>query len=131
MKKIILASFLLSVKLTFGQIKNGDFEEWDTTYTAAYSSDLNSIFGVPDPYGGLVTPWVSGSEFGISQTTDSYSGNYALILHNWYNYAKEWITYRDSISYKPQYLQGYFKYITGGVDGLSQGTANIWIFHVN
>lgn len=131
MKKIILILFLFSTKLTFGQINNSGFEVWDTTFTAAYSADLNSIFGVPNPYGGVVNPWVSGSEFGISQTTDSYSGNYSLILHTWYNYGQEWITYRDSLSYRPQYLQGYFKYITGGVNGLSQGTAKITLTRFN
>jgi len=131
MKKFILILFLLSTKLTFGQINNSGFEVWDTTFTAAYSPDLNSIFGVPNPYGGLVNHWVSGSEFGISQTTDSYSGNYSLILHTWYNYVQEWITYRDSLSYRPQYLQGYFKYITGGVNGLSQGTAKITLTRFN
>ena len=131
MKKFIIILFLLSTKLTFGQINNSGFEVWDTTFTAAYSADLNSIFGVPNPYGGIVNPWVSGSEFGISQTTDSYSGNYSLILHTWYNYVQEWITYRDSLSYRPQYLQGYFKYITGGVNGLSQGTAKITLTRFN
>lgn len=131
MKKIILILFLLSTKLTFGQINNAGFEVWDTTYTNVYSPQLSSIFGVPNPYGGTSNNWMNGSGFGISQTTDSYSGNYSLILHTWYGYAEEWITYHDSISYRPFYLQGYFKYITGGINGLSQGRANVTLTKFN
>ena len=117
--------FLLITKLTFGQINNGGFEVWDTTFTGIYSVDLDSIFAVPNPKMGIVNSWVSGSPFGLTQTTDSYSGNYSMILHNWYSYAKEWITYRDIITSTPRYLQGYYKYITGGVDGLSHATAYV------
>ena len=124
MKKFIFIFYLMTTKLTFGQI-NGGFEIWDTTYVNLYSSNLTNVFAVPNPYGGVANHWVNGSGFGISQTTDSYSGNYSLILHNWYNYAQEWITYHDTLNYRPQYLQGYFKYITGGIDGLSQGELKI------
>lgn len=131
MKKYILILFLLISKLVFGQINNGGFEVWDTTFTAVYSNELSSIFDVPNPTGGSLPNWIPGTEFGISQTTDSYSGNYALILHNWYGYANEWVTYRDSLSYRPEYLQGYFKYITGGNNMLSQGKANITLTRSN
>lgn len=113
MKKITLILLLLSAKLTIGQIVNGGFEVWDTTYYHAYTQALTSDYGVPNPYGGKVNHWVNTSPVGICQTTDSYSGNYALILHNWYGYAREWITYHDSINYSPSFLQGYFKYVKG------------------
>jgi len=131
MKKIILIAFILSTRLTFGQIVNGDFEIWDTTYTGNYSSYLSSLFAVPNPKAGVLNHWVAGSPFGVSQTTDSYSGNYALILHNWYNYATEWITYHQPLTNRPKYLQGYFKYITGGVNGLSHGLANVTLTRFN
>lgn len=130
MKRIFLILLLITTKLTFGQT-NGGFEIWDTTYTNAYSSDLTNLFAVPNPLGGIVNSWTSGSSYGISRTTDSYSGNYSLILHNWYNYALEWIIYHDSMSYRPLYLQGYFKYISGGSDPLSQGTAKVTLTRFN
>jgi hypothetical protein len=135
MKKIILFLFLLSSKLTFGQIFNGGFEIWDTTYTACYDSDLISLFAVPDPSGGVINRWPAYySPFttcGTARTTDSYSGNYALLLYNWYHYDYGQITYLDSISSRPHYLQGYFKYITGGATRLSQGTAIITLTRFN
>jgi len=51
MKKIILIFFLLTTKLTYGQI-NGGFEVWDTIGTCGYCSELMNLFGVPDPTGG-------------------------------------------------------------------------------
>jgi hypothetical protein len=135
MKKIILILFLLTTKLTFGQIINGGFEVWDTTYSACYDSDLISLFAVPNPSGGVVNKWPAYyspmTTCGTARTTDSYSGSYSLLLYNWYNYDRGIITYRDSLSYRPQYLQGYFKYITGGVNGLSQGTAKITLTRFN
>ena len=134
MKKIILILFLLSGKLTFGQITNGGFEVWDTTYTACYDSDLINLFAIPNPSGGEVNNWTgynAPNTCGIARTTDSYSGNYSLLLYNWYNYSYGEITYHDSLSYRPQYLQGYFKYITGGVNGLSQGTVKVSLTRFN
>ncbi len=131
MKKIITIVFLLSTSLTFGQIKNGSFEMWDSVYTNTYSADLTSLFGVPNPIGGIINNWTFDYGYGISRTTDSYSGNYSLILHNWYSYAYSGITYHDSLSYRPQYLQGYFKYISGGVNGVSQGSAKVTLTKFN
>ena len=79
MKKTLLILFLMTTKLTFGQT-NGGFEVWDTVYTNTYSTDLSNIFGVPNPLGGIVNSWTASSGYGISRTTDSYSGNYALHL---------------------------------------------------
>jgi hypothetical protein len=126
-------AILLSILpyLSFAQIKNDDFELWNTTFTPAYSTELSSIFGVPDPTGGELANWESGSEFGLCRTTDSYSGDYAMILHNWYGYANEWITYHDTLSQRPQYVNGYFKYITGGDNILTAGTAEITLTKFN
>ena len=130
MKKIILTCFLMSAKLTFGQT-NGGFELWDTVYTNAYSVELADSFGVPNPLGGIVNSWTASSGYGVSRTTDSYSGNYSLILHNWYTYAQETISYHNAISYTPQYLQGYYKYNTHGSNGLSQGKATVTLTSFN
>jgi len=123
---------LLPATISFSQINNGGFEVWDTTYHGIYSSQLYSLYGVPNPLNGKINHWDNGhSSSGVTQTTESYSGNYALILHNWYKEGKQEIWYSDSISYRPQYLQGYFKYITGGRDGVSHGRALITLTRSN
>src|SRR5258708_7724477 len=109
MKKTILLLLLLITKFSFCQIKNGGFEIWDTVYTGTYSGELSSYFSVPNPLAGLVHNWSATSYYGISRTTDSHSGNYSLIVHNWYSYVNQQITYNDSISNRPGYLQGYYK----------------------
>lgn len=117
-------------KLTVGQT-NGGFELWDSVYTNAYSAELADTFGVPDPLGGIVNGWSASSGYGISRTTDSYSGNYSLILHNWYNYIKETITYHNAINYTPQYLQGYYKYNAHGSGQPSKGEATVILTRFN
>ncbi len=113
------------------QIINGGFELWDTTYTGNYSAELSSNYAVPEPLAGVVNHWTPGNGFGMSRTTDSYSGNYALILHNWYSYVQEWITYREAANFTPRYLQGYYKYSTGGANGLSHATATVTFTRFN
>ena len=129
MKKKIFFLFLLTTKLTFGQL-NGDFELWDTIYTGAYTNELINDFSVPNPFGGNTNKWKSKSNegYGVCRTTDSYSNNYALILHNWYGYVQEAITYHDSINYIPNYLQGYFKY---NKVGLAKASAQIILTKFN
>ena len=133
MKKIILVCFLMSAKLAFGQT-NGDFELWDTVHTNDASIELANSFGVPNPLGGIVNNWTAEwNGLGVSRTTDSYSGNYSLIVHNWYSYLQGGISYHNAISYTPQYLQGYYKYNTSGSgsNGLSQGKATVTLTRFN
>jgi len=133
MKKLILIIFLLLTKLTEGQIINGGFEVWDTIGGCSYCSDLMNLFGVLNPEGGIANHWMNGSgnSNGVKRTTDSNSGSYSILLHNWYGQPHGWITYHDSISFKPQFLQGYFKYISNAIDGLSQGTARVTLTRFN
>lgn len=124
----------MSAKLTFGQINNGDFELWDTVYTNDASVALADNFGVPNPLGGVLNGWTAEWEgLGVSRTTDSYSGNYSLIVHNWYNYLQGGINYQNAINYSPQYLRGYYKYNTAGSgsNGLSQGKITIALTRFN
>ena len=130
MKKITLLLFLLSARLTFGQIINGGFEVWDTTYPACYFQELEGEFEVPDPKGGVMNQWSSGW-CGMGQTTDSHSGDYALLLFNWYVDAVGTIEYNGNISSRPLYLQGYFKYIKGGIDHQARGKANVTLTRFN
>lgn len=136
MKKKILILMLLSTELTFGQIKNGGFEIWNSVYTNIYSTVLDTTYAVPNPVGGIIGSWTfyyptDSFGYGISRTTDSYSGNYSLILHNWYNYARQSISYRDTLSCRPQYLQGYFKYIKGGTHAFAQGLGQVTLTRFN
>src|SRR6187200_3747006 len=87
LKKMILFLFLLSTKLTEGQITNGGFEVWDTIGSCAYCTDLINLFGVPNPTGGIANHWKNGTGYldnGVKRTTDSHSGSYSILLHDWY-----------------------------------------------
>ena len=97
----------------FGQtITNGSFENWDTTYYFNGSSDiLDTIYNVETPLRGTLSSWEeNGSSYGMSQTTDSYDGDYALILHNWYQYANQGVNYFSSLNTNPIYFSGHYKY---------------------
>ena len=136
-KKIIMKNTLtillfMTTGFSFGQINNGGFEVWDTVYTNIYSSELNSTFGVPNPLGGGINGWTSNNgNFGVSRTTDSYSGNNSLIIHNWYSYVYQSVFYNDTCSFSPQFVQGFYKYITGNTSGLSHGSAIVTLTRFN
>lgn len=108
-KLIPIVCIIILPLLSIGQI-NGNFELWDTTYTHTYESDLLNS-GVANALGGNPTNWKSEHQFGITRTTDSYLGNYALIVHTWYHYANETISYKQEISETPDIISGYYKYI--------------------
>ena len=131
MIKLILPFFLLFTTLSNAQIINGGFEIWNGIYANTYSSELNNQFGVPNPVGGTIYGWSANAYYGISRTTDGYSGNYALIIHNWYAYAYQSVFYNDTCSIKPQFVQGIYKYITGSTNGLSHGSAKVTLTHFN
>lgn len=131
MKKIILLSALLYSGYASAQLVNGGFEVWDSVFTTSDCTILNGNFGVLNPLAGMVNHWPYSSGYGVCQSTDSHDGNYALVLHNWYGYAQGWITYDDTLGYRPLYLQGYFKYHTGGPNGLSYGNMYVALTHYN
>ena len=131
MKKLITILVMLQMQNASAQINNNSFEQWDTTYVNAYSAELSNVFGVANPLGGTINKWVTSSGYGLSRTTDSYSGNFAAIVHNWYNYAYEWLNYDDTLTSRPQFLQGYFKYITGGANGISHGLITVALTRTN
>jgi hypothetical protein len=96
----------------FGQtITNGSFEDWDTTYFNGTSNLLGTSYNVENPIWGDLSAWEeSFSNFGMSQTTDSYDGDYALILHNWYISSYEDVHYYGSLNSNPTYFTFYYKY---------------------
>ena len=113
MKKLLLILLCLPM-IGFGQtITNGSFENWDTTYYNGASSTLDSTFNVENPLWGTLSSWqgnLSWSPIGLAQTTDSYDGDYALILHNWYQHINEEIHYFGNLNSNPIYFSGYYKY---------------------
>jgi hypothetical protein len=123
MKKLLFIVFIFFTKLSFSQLKNGNFELWDSTYSCPNAATLASLFNVANPVCGSVSNWPSPS-FGISRTTDSHSGNYAVILHNFYGYAYGELNYHDSLSRRPVYFGGYYKYF---VDAATDTHASVWI----
>jgi hypothetical protein len=132
MKKLCY-SFLLCSLLSFsssGQLFNGDFEIWDTTSAACYHNELTDTFAVANVLGGTLNRW-EGGWCGMCQTTDAFSGNYALVLYNWYVHAYGDIRFSDSISHRPLFLQGHYKYILGGIPHQAQGLAKISLTHYN
>jgi hypothetical protein len=118
---ILTVVILLQATQLNSQIKNSGFEIWDTTFTATYQEDLRNNLGVTDAISGYVNSWYNEEWFGLCRTTDAYSGNYSLVLYNWYNYAYQYAEYRDRISEKPQYLRGVYKYITSERNGKPAG----------
>lgn len=124
LKYIFVFIIYIYSQRSYCQFKEG-FENWDTVLTHPYASVLIDKYGVNNPVSGKIKGWRMSSEFGISRSTDPYAGQYALIMHNWYNYAKEEIRYHDSIHFRPTYLSGYFKYITGGGNGKSNGLGTV------
>ena len=96
----------------FGQtITNDSFENWDTTYFNGTSNFLDTVYNVENPIWGTLSSWeeVWGS-YGASQTTDSYEGDYALILHNTYGVANQGVNYFSSLNTNPIYFSGHYKY---------------------
>lgn len=121
---------LIITNPSFGQM-NGSFETWDTTYAHIYSADMIN-YGVTNPLNGSVNKWQGTSgNYGLCRSEDSYSGTYSLIMHTWYTYVNQEITYTNSINYRPQFLQGVFKYITGGNVNASQGKAVVYLTKLN
>jgi hypothetical protein len=68
---------------------------------------------------------------GVVRTTDSYQGTYAIVLHNWYFYAQETLYLHDAISGKPEHLSGFYKYQTGGTEGLARGSLIVALLKTN
>ena len=123
MTKIIVTTLALcTVMVADAQIKNSGFENWSNLMTHVYETEMIDSHNVLNPLNGDIDNWVSDYNVGVSQTTDANSGNYAAIIHNWYNYGKTMITYRDTISFYPGELLGAYKYIS---DPFMSGTINV------
>jgi hypothetical protein len=134
MKKTLLVLLFIPFFGLGQTITNGSFENWDTTYYSNNSSlNLDTIYNVENPLRGTLSSWEEElmGNFGMSQTTDSYDGNYALILHNVYQYAKEEIHYFGSLNANPSYFSGYYKYTDGNTNTTPQAIVSICLYTNN
>jgi hypothetical protein len=133
MKKTLLVLLFIPFFGLGQTITNGSFENWDTTYYSNLTSlNLDSVYNVENPLRGTLSSWEEElSNFGMSQTTDSYDGNYALILHNVYSYLKEEIHYFGSLNANPTYFSGYYKYTDGTTNTIPQAIVSICLYTNN
>ena len=110
-----------------GELNLG-FEEWQD------SSFINSTIGLEPPFEvegralGRLKKWGSWT-YGL-RTTDAYSGNFALVLSDWYGTREDYVAIGEDskptrnnckdcgapIDFKPLILKGYYKFaLLGGV----------------
>lgn len=127
-KLLPLITALLFTIHGVGQISNPGFEVWDTTYYNASEFVLINDYNVTDPLSGVVNAWSYESSNGITRTTDSYEGDYSVIIHNWYSTSMGYLYYKGSLQTKPDYLNGFYKYIGNEFNGnMSRGIGKITI----
>jgi hypothetical protein len=119
MKITLLITIALFSTQLFGQINNADFENWTNLYPHAYEGEMVDSHAVANPTHGFIDNWSFDYDTGISQTTDAFTGTYAVVVHNWYNYAETILSYRDTLSMYPTNITGAYKYISGnpGISG--------------
>lgn len=129
LKYIISFISFLIVQATYGQ-KIGDFETWDSLHINFYNDEMVNVYRVPNPMGGIPKDWRPLNVYGITRTSDSYSEDFAIILHNWYSYIESEITYSDELSEFPTSISGYYKYLreTGLPDSI-QGVCELVVFN--
>jgi hypothetical protein len=117
LKQILYLAYLLPLSL-YAEIQNPGFENWDTTFVHSSEYILEDVYDFIEPLSGVATNWYELYTHGNCRTTDSNSGDYAFIVHNWYSYGRGYIKQTSSIDYRPNYLNGYYKY-NGEVYGIS------------
>lgn len=97
------------------QILNSGFEQWDSIYSDDIGEiqSLRNIYNVTDPQRGTPSEWAHfwSQPFGTIRTADAYTGDYALLMHTWYNHSIEQITFKNEIANHPKYLTGHYKFL--------------------
>ena len=104
---------VMTVQVGHTQINNGDFENWTNLTPHTWDYEMIDTHNVVNPEHGNIDDWVYSFDAGVSRTTDAHTGNYAAIIHNWYNYAMTSLTYADTISAYPTHFSGAYKYTSG------------------
>jgi hypothetical protein len=115
----------LYVKDLHAQNMNLDFEEWimDSSGVDPFFKTEKEAFQIKGVAAG--TPVVWNQDLGVNRTTDAYSGQYAAVVHHWYNinpgvlqvgrYDKAGFFCGSNIQFRPSALKGYYKFIQGQV----------------
>ncbi|MBK9992761.1 MAG: T9SS type A sorting domain-containing protein [Saprospiraceae bacterium] len=122
----ILLLILAHSQASLSQIKNGSFENWTIDTTQA-----------PVSLGYTLDNWIHCDRFltekkeltiplfGTYRDTVSHSGNFALTLSRWYNNDFDVIKYQDTISTRPTFVTGYYKYFPSELSFRDSDTAFI------
>lgn len=116
---------LLTTTVAFAQhnVVNGNFEDTLIIPEIPNQQDADTS----------VRHWTK-SPFGAGVTTDSYTGNTAVYVWNWYYYAKGELTngvasFNEGggtpIDFRPAQLTGFYKYITGEVSTVNDSAQAI------
>jgi hypothetical protein len=127
LKYILSLISILIVLHTFAQ-NVGDFEMWDSVHVHYYKEELANIHGIQNPMGGIPKNWQHLSAYGITRTTESYTEDFAIILHNWYSYIESKITFVNELNEYPTSISGYYKYIRQiGLSDSIQGVCKLVI----
>lgn len=109
LNRIISLALLLPLSMC-AQIQNPGFENWDTTFVHSSDYILEEVYNFNEPLSGVASNWFELYTHGNCRTSDANSGDYAFIVHNWYSYGKGYINQSSPIDYRPNYLNGYYKY---------------------
>jgi hypothetical protein len=108
------------------QPQNLGFEQWDNPVTAQ--------MGANRPSGWI---WSNGTytnplnTFYYAPVQEAHDGNFAVMLSVWYNYTKDMAIQHTSIDYRPESLNGFYKYADnqiGSIDGPVTDIAQVSVY---
>lgn len=108
MRTTLLLALLLAIPSALrAQMPNNGFEEWD----------VDGAFRMP-------VGW-SGTRYGIGQDSSAYSGNYAVSVWTWYNYATGTVGTAIPFDFVPERLTGFYKFVQDGAPDSARATVMI------
>lgn len=110
MRQLLILSAVFAAHCGYAQILNSDFENWDSVMVHYYEAEMTDSHLVNNPYNGFVSDWNIQHEAGICRTTDAYSGNYAMIVQNWYSYVEGMAEQTVAINQYPTVISGMYRY---------------------
>lgn len=126
-KQLLTLAFGLFVLAGNAQLKNLDFENWDSLVTSSYKSNSPTAWTWTNG-ASIISPWL----FYSPPATVSQSGQYALTLSVWYNYTKDAALQTAAINSRPTALNGYYKYtdnlVLGNNNQMVNDTAEVRVY---
>lgn len=116
-KTIFIALIALTPLSTYAQVYNLDFEQWDDSNMVIDNNVQQNGFKIQGSEKGSVNNWSIFNGIGF-RTTDATSGDYALVLNDWY--------YFDDKAYLGEDIHVYYSSVTKAVECKNCGvTINI------